>query len=90
MKTQWESISEAQEERFSAFRERKVQIEKDVHRTDRTQSYFEGDNNPNLVELKNILMTYVMFNFDLGYVQVMLYITYVQVGDPSIVFTQMP
>lgn len=70
MKSQWESISEAQEDHFSAFRERKVQIEKDVHRTDRTQSYFEGDNNPNLIALKNILMTYVMFNFDLGYVQV--------------------
>ena len=44
-------------------------IEKDVLRTDRTNPYFEGDENANLVTMKDILMTYNMFNFDLGYVQ---------------------
>jgi hypothetical protein len=63
-----------QEDRFSAFRERKTQIEKDVFRTDRTHPYFEGDNNKNIDLLQDILMTYVMFNFDLGYVQVCLFI----------------
>lgn len=43
--------------------------EKDVNRTDRTHPYYAGDNNPHLEQLYDILMTYVMYNFDLGYVQ---------------------
>ena len=70
MKLQWRSISEEQENRFGAFRERKVQIEKDIYRTDRTHPFFEGDDNENVEMLQEILMTYVMYNFDLGYVQV--------------------
>ena len=62
-----------QEDRFSAFRERKTQIEKDVFRTDRTHPFFAGDNNKNVALLQDILMTYVMYNFDLGYVQVNLW-----------------
>jgi len=69
MKLQWRSISEEQENRFGAFRERKVQIEKDIYRTDRTHPFFEGDDNENVEMLQEILMTYVMYNFDLGYVQ---------------------
>jgi len=48
---------------------RNVISEKDVNRTDRTHPYFAGDNNPHLGQLHDILMTYVMYNFDLGYVQ---------------------
>ena len=40
--------------------------DKDVTRTDRTHAFFEGENNPNLTVLYDILMTYVMYNFDLG------------------------
>jgi len=40
--------------------------EKDVNRTDRTHPYYAGDNNPHLEQLYDILMTYVMYNFDLG------------------------
>ena len=61
-----------QEDRFSAFRERKTQIEKDVFRTDRTHPFFAGENNKNVTLLQDILMTYVMYNFDLGYVQVII------------------
>lgn len=43
--------------------------EKDVNRTDRTLPFFAGENNENLMLLSDILMTYVMYNFDLGYVQ---------------------
>ena len=43
--------------------------EKDVNRTDRTLPFFAGENNVNLQLLSDILMTYVMYNFDLGYVQ---------------------
>ncbi|XP_018326722.1 TBC1 domain family member 15 isoform X2 [Agrilus planipennis] len=69
MKRQWSTMSQIQEDNFSDFRERKSLIEKDVRRTDRTLDYFSGDNNPNLEVLYDILMTYAMYNFDLGYVQ---------------------
>ncbi|XP_045514752.1 TBC1 domain family member 15 isoform X2 [Pieris brassicae] len=69
MKLQWRSITERQESRFSEYRERKSLVEKDVNRTDRSHPFFAGDNNPNVLLLQDILMTYVMYNFDLGYVQ---------------------
>lgn len=69
MKLQWKSISEEQKQKFSVMKERESLIEKDVQRTDRSQEFFEGDDNQNLVMMKDILMTYNMFNFDLGYVQ---------------------
>ena len=78
MKLQWNSISSDQENRFGAFRERKTQIEKDIFRTDRTHPFFAGDDNPNVELLQDILMTYVMYKFDLGYVQVKIYF-----NDPS-------
>lgn len=52
MKLQWLSMSQIQEKNFSEYRERKCQIEKDVKRTDRTQEYFAGDENPNLGKTK--------------------------------------
>ena len=69
MKLQWKSLSPDQESRFSALKERKALIEKDVNRTDRTHVFFQGEKNPNLDVLSDVLMTYVMYNFDLGYVQ---------------------
>lgn len=69
MKLQWKTLTKSQEDNFSDFRERKSLIEKDVNRTDRTLKFYAGDNNPNLHLLYDILMTYVMYNFDLGYVQ---------------------
>ncbi|XP_021914957.1 TBC1 domain family member 15 [Zootermopsis nevadensis] len=69
MKLQWRSVTPGQEQRFSDFRERKSLVEKDVTRTDRTVQFFAGENNKNLQTLSDILMTYVMYNFDLGYVQ---------------------
>lgn len=69
MKSQWLSMTTTQERNFSGFRDRKCQIEKDVIRTDRTIEFFAGEQNPNIALLQDILMTYVMYNFDLGYVQ---------------------
>ena len=41
--------------------------DKDVIRTDRKLSYYkEGPSNPNVKKLYDILMTYCMYNFDLG------------------------
>ncbi|XP_028304809.1 TBC1 domain family member 15 isoform X3 [Gouania willdenowi] len=69
MKLQWKSVSEEQERRNSRLRDFKSLIEKDVNRTDRTNHFYEGVDNPGLVLLHDILMTYVMYDFDLGYVQ---------------------
>ncbi|OQV22504.1 TBC1 domain family member 15 [Hypsibius exemplaris] len=68
MKIQWSTISSDQEKRFSIWRERKDLIEKDVHRTDRTHPFFEGKSTA-LKVMNEILLTYCMYNFDLGYVQ---------------------
>jgi TBC1 domain family member 15 len=67
MKLQWMTVSNEQESRFADFRDRKALIEKDVQRTDRSHSYFR--NEANLELMHDILMTYVMYDFDLGYVQ---------------------
>ncbi|KAG6478325.1 hypothetical protein ZIOFF_061761 [Zingiber officinale] len=69
LKSQWQSISAAQAKRFTKFRERKSLIDKDVVRTDRSVAYFEGDDNQNVTVLRDILLTYSFYNFDLGYCQ---------------------
>ncbi|XP_072291383.1 TBC1 domain family member 15 [Eucyclogobius newberryi] len=69
MKLQWKSVSDEQERRNSRLRDYRSLIEKDVNRTDRTYRFYEGMDNPGLVLLNDILMTYCMYDFDLGYVQ---------------------
>ncbi|KAK6945138.1 Rab-GTPase-TBC domain [Dillenia turbinata] len=69
IKHQWRSISLEQAKRFTKFRERKGLIEKDVVRTDRSLSFYDGDDNPNVNLLHDILLTYSFYNFDLGYCQ---------------------
>ncbi|KAH1057340.1 hypothetical protein J1N35_035405 [Gossypium stocksii] len=69
IKNQWQSISPGQAKRFTKFRERKGLIEKDVVRTDRSLSFYDGDDNPNVNLLRDILLTYSFYNFDLGYCQ---------------------
>ncbi|KAJ8434960.1 hypothetical protein Cgig2_027803 [Carnegiea gigantea] len=69
IKLQWQSISPQQAKRFTKFRERKGLIDKDVVRTDRSFSYYNGDDNPNINLLYDILLTYSFYNFDLGYCQ---------------------
>ncbi|CAM8969332.1 unnamed protein product [Rhodiola kirilowii] len=69
VKNQWQSISPEQAKRFTKFRERRGLIEKDVVRTDRALSFYDGDDNPNVTTLHDILLTYSFYNFDLGYCQ---------------------
>ena len=66
-KLQWTSMTPVQLSRFSLFRGVISIIEKDVHRTDRDLPFFQDDST--LDKLKNILLSYAMFNFDLGYGQ---------------------
>jgi len=47
-----------------------VCTEKDVARTDRTHTFFQGENNPNITVLYDILLTHCMYNFDLGQPQI--------------------
>jgi hypothetical protein len=69
LQTQWQTVSEDQAKRFGKYRERKHRVEKDVIRTDRTIPFYEGDDNPNVNVLRDILVTYSFYNFDLGYCQ---------------------
>ncbi|GKV17070.1 hypothetical protein SLEP1_g27623 [Rubroshorea leprosula] len=69
IKHQWQSISPEQAKRFTKFRERKGLIEKDVVRTDRSLPFYDGDDNPHVNLLHDILLTYSFYNFDLGYCQ---------------------
>ncbi|CAL5382724.1 unnamed protein product [Camellia sinensis] len=64
------SISTEQTKRFTKFRERKGLIDEDVVRTDRSLSFYDGDDNPNVNLLRDILLTYSFYNFDLGYSQI--------------------
>lgn len=69
LKAQWSSIFPAQEKRFSAFRERKHAIEKDVIRTDRAHPLFLEDDSQHLSTLRHVLLSYAMYHFNLGYCQ---------------------
>ncbi|KAM9224499.1 TBC1 domain family member 17 [Dugong dugon] len=69
MKLQWKSVSPEQERRNSLLHGYRSLIERDVSRTDRTNRFYEGPENPGLSLLNDILLTYCMYHFDLGYVQ---------------------
>ncbi|XP_030361815.1 TBC1 domain family member 16 isoform X3 [Strigops habroptila] len=69
--------SEIQEKRLSMTAEeqkdfwRKVQftVDKDVVRTDRSNQFFRGENNPNVETMRRILLNYAVFNPTIGYSQ---------------------
>lgn len=67
-RNQWQAVLPDQEIRFSTFRERKSLIERDVIRCDRLHPFY-ADDSPNLGKLNELLMTYMMYDFDIGYVQ---------------------
>ncbi|XP_037259420.1 TBC1 domain family member 16 isoform X4 [Falco rusticolus] len=50
---------------------RKVQftVDKDVVRTDRSNQFFRGENNPNVETMRRILLNYAIFNPTIGYSQ---------------------
>lgn len=65
---QWKAIMPDQEMRFSTFRERKSLIERDVIRCDRLHPFY-AEQPQHLETLTSLLMTYMMYDFDIGYVQ---------------------
>ena len=68
-KSQWITIDEDQEKRFSEFSIKKSLIGKDLIRTDRNIEEFEEVRSADMVKLESVLMSYMMYNFDLGYCQ---------------------
>jgi len=46
-----------------------VNIDKDVVRTDRTHAFFKDEDGEHLTWMREILLTYTFYNFDLGYCQ---------------------
>ncbi|KAI6658013.1 TBC1 domain family member 15-like [Oopsacas minuta] len=69
MRSQWKTMSSDQIKRNKSFHKAKTIIGKDTIRTDRDHPYFAGEENKNLDTLQDILLTHVMYDFDLGYVQ---------------------
>jgi hypothetical protein len=69
MKQQWETVTFEQMARNKYLRERVERVAKDVSRTDREDPFFEAADSPNLAMLNDVLMTWCVYNFDLGYVQ---------------------
>ncbi len=52
-------------------------MDKDVHRTDRQQPFFSESRSHNTKQLRNILLTYIQYNHDLGYCQVSIILCYI-------------
>jgi hypothetical protein len=73
-KTQWKTMTRRQLNNFKRFREHTASISRDVQRTDRCVEFYRSDQSPNLAKLGDILVTYLMFNIDLGYYQVFYFI----------------
>lgn len=67
--TQYQQLTADQIQECHHIQETKRIISNDVHRNDRKDEAFKGDDNPNLILLKNVLTAYSIFNRDTGYVQ---------------------
>eukprot|EP00043_Microstomoeca_roanoka_P014028 m.138101 g.138101 ORF g.138101 m.138101 type:complete len:540 (+) comp15908_c5_seq1:248-1867(+) len=69
MKQQWKSLTESQIQNNKRMRELISLVEKDVYRTDRTHPLFREEGGEGFCALNDILLTFGVYNFDLGYVQ---------------------
>eukprot|EP01117_Protostelium_nocturnum_P011969 TRINITY_DN4381_c0_g1_i1.p1 TRINITY_DN4381_c0_g1~~TRINITY_DN4381_c0_g1_i1.p1 ORF type:complete len:660 (-),score=177.00 TRINITY_DN4381_c0_g1_i1:34-2013(-) len=68
-KSVWQLFRDDPHCKFSKLNRRAHAIEKDVLRTDRNIEFYSDENRHHLQSLHDILLTYVFFNYDLGYVQ---------------------
>ncbi|OZJ03136.1 hypothetical protein BZG36_04639, partial [Bifiguratus adelaidae] len=101
LKAEWFSSPDKQSD--AKFLEERSRISKDVHRTDRSQPCFAGEDMPNpdvserlyettnqgLEDMKDVLVTFNVWNTDLGYVQGMsdlLAPIYAVMGDEAMAF----
>lgn len=67
MKAHWDSFEPAQQNHFNGFKERSREIDRDVKETAKQHDFYRGAKNENVNTMRNILMTYMMHNFNLGY-----------------------
>ncbi|GIL71169.1 hypothetical protein Vretifemale_1776 [Volvox reticuliferus] len=69
LRQQWQSMVPAQEARCGSWRCYRAAVDKDVRRTDRTHPFFAREGCLGLRALRNVLLTHVVFDRDLGYCQ---------------------
>ncbi|KAL4589803.1 hypothetical protein LXL04_002713 [Taraxacum kok-saghyz] len=69
IRNQWQSISLGHTIEDTQFKETKFLIDKDVVRTDRMLPFYEGEENGNVNFLRHILITYSLYNSEIGYCQ---------------------
>uniref|UniRef100_A0A3P9NI38 TBC1 domain family, member 16 n=1 Tax=Poecilia reticulata TaxID=8081 RepID=A0A3P9NI38_POERE len=62
-------LSMSPEEHSEFWRKVQFTVDKDVVRTDRSNHFFRGENNPNVEIMRRILLNYAVFNPDMGYCQ---------------------
>ncbi|KAL3110068.1 hypothetical protein niasHT_015671 [Heterodera trifolii] len=68
-KTKGETTHQKEKEKQQQMAGVEQSIVKDVLRTDRRNSFFAGEENPNLETMKSILLTYATKNPEIGYIQ---------------------
>nr|XP_057905001.1 TBC1 domain family member 16 [Doryrhamphus excisus]XP_057905002.1 TBC1 domain family member 16 [Doryrhamphus excisus] len=66
---QQKRLSMSPEEHSDFWRKVQFTVDKDVVRTDRSNQFFRGENNPNVEIMRRILLNYAVFNPDMGYCQ---------------------
>ncbi|XP_023794641.1 TBC1 domain family member 16 isoform X2 [Cyanistes caeruleus] len=62
-------LSMAPDEQKDFWRQVQFTVDKDVVRTDRSNQFFRGEDNPNVETMRRILLNYAVFNPTIGYSQ---------------------
>uniref|UniRef100_A0A4W5QWN2 TBC1 domain family, member 16 n=1 Tax=Hucho hucho TaxID=62062 RepID=A0A4W5QWN2_9TELE len=62
-------LSMSPEEHRDFWRKVQFTVDKDVVRTDRSNHFFRGENNPNVEIMRCVLLNYAVFNPEMGYCQ---------------------
>ncbi|XP_013908314.1 PREDICTED: TBC1 domain family member 16 isoform X1 [Thamnophis sirtalis] len=66
---QQKRLSLAPDEQKAFWRNVQFTVDKDVVRTDRSNQFFRGENNPNVETMRRILLNYAVYNPAIGYSQ---------------------
>ncbi|XP_032994906.1 TBC1 domain family member 16 isoform X3 [Lacerta agilis] len=66
---QQKRLSLTPEEQKAFWRNVQFTVDKDVVRTDRSNQFFRGENNPNVETMRRILLNYAVYNPTIGYSQ---------------------
>ncbi|XP_077184302.1 TBC1 domain family member 16 isoform X2 [Paroedura picta] len=66
---QQKRLSMTPDEQKAFWRNVQFTVDKDVVRTDRSNQFFRGENNPNVETMRRILLNYAVYSPDIGYSQ---------------------